>query len=432
MSEHPRAQAPARVGVQSGDRLRREILGSYLDTLPSVRVVGRVAHHADVLALHGVQRPGMVLLDADGDLAPALAVCRDLRERDPDLCLVLMCGRAASGDLAAARRTVDALVPQAHGFAALASVVQRLAAALPRPATPGQGLSDRQREILLLLAAGHNTGEIAERLGISVGTVEYHRRRVYAKLNATTGVQAVAQALAYGVIAGQAAIRPAIGSPPTPPPDRHPVLVVVAGEGPALLDRVLTTLVEHRYPVLRDPVPGRPDPLDGLDRHRGPVVRVLVDPAPEHWRAGQRSGHRSLLVHSGPGDYGVALAAFTGGAAAVLPVERIEEHLVPMVALVASGYRVIDEEYPPLVPPSATDEPLRPRLTARELDILRSIGRSHTLRQTARLLGIAVKTVENTQSHLFRKLGVRNRAEALTAAYSLGLLQPYFVGESGS
>jgi DNA-binding CsgD family transcriptional regulator len=66
----------------------------------------------------------------------------------------------------------------------------------------------------------------------------------------------------------------------------------------------------------------------------------------------------------------------------------------------------------------------KPALTAREYDILRSIGRSHTVRQTARTLGIAVKTVENTQGHLFRKLGVHNRAEALAAAYSLGLLQP--------
>ena len=66
----------------------------------------------------------------------------------------------------------------------------------------------------------------------------------------------------------------------------------------------------------------------------------------------------------------------------------------------------------------------KPTLTAREYDILKSIGRSLTVRQTARTLGIAVKTVENTQGHLFRKLGVHNRVEALTAAYSLRLLQP--------
>jgi DNA-binding CsgD family transcriptional regulator len=73
---------------------------------------------------------------------------------------------------------------------------------------------------------------------------------------------------------------------------------------------------------------------------------------------------------------------------------------------------------------------LTPTLTARENDILQSIGRSLTVRQTARLLGIAVKTVENTQGHLFRKLGVHNRTEALTTGYSLGLLEPGVVRRS--
>jgi len=65
-----------------------------------------------------------------------------------------------------------------------------------------------------------------------------------------------------------------------------------------------------------------------------------------------------------------------------------------------------------------------PELTAREHEILRSIARGDTVRQTGRALGIAGKTVENIQARLFRKLGVRNRAGALTAAYGLGLLDP--------
>jgi DNA-binding CsgD family transcriptional regulator len=65
-----------------------------------------------------------------------------------------------------------------------------------------------------------------------------------------------------------------------------------------------------------------------------------------------------------------------------------------------------------------------PDLTARERDILASIADGHTVRQTARVLGIAAKTVENTQARLFRKLDARNRAEALTVAYRLGLIDP--------
>ena len=57
-------------------------------------------------------------------------------------------------------------------------------------------------------------------------------------------------------------------------------------------------------------------------------------------------------------------------------------------------------------------------------DILASIADGHTVRQTARTLGIATKTVENTQARLFRKLGARNRAGVLTIAYRLGLIDP--------
>jgi DNA-binding CsgD family transcriptional regulator len=63
-----------------------------------------------------------------------------------------------------------------------------------------------------------------------------------------------------------------------------------------------------------------------------------------------------------------------------------------------------------------------PELTAREADILGLLARGQTIRQAARTLGIAAKTVENTQARLYRKLGTRNRAETLAVAYRLGLL----------
>jgi len=72
-----------------------------------------------------------------------------------------------------------------------------------------------------------------------------------------------------------------------------------------------------------------------------------------------------------------------------------------------------------LAPSPAT---VAPELTARERDILSSIACGHTIRQTARALGIAAKTVENTQARLFRKLGTRNRAETLAIADGWGLI----------
>lgn len=72
--------------------------------------------------------------------------------------------------------------------------------------------------------------------------------------------------------------------------------------------------------------------------------------------------------------------------------------------------------------PSSPERGRPPDLTAREFDILRSIAMGHTVRQTARLLCIAEKTVENLQGRLFLKLGTHNRAGAICAAYALGFL----------
>lgn len=69
-----------------------------------------------------------------------------------------------------------------------------------------------------------------------------------------------------------------------------------------------------------------------------------------------------------------------------------------------------------------TDSGELPALTARESDIAASLAQGQSIRQTARALGIFPKTVENTQTRLFRKLGVRNRVEALGALKALGLL----------
>lgn len=92
----------------------------------------------------------------------------------------------------------------------------------------------------------------------------------------------------------------------------------------------------------------------------------------------------------------------------------------------AVGLGLIDTVQPATPSPAAVAGP--PELTAREFDILRSIAMGHTVRQTARLLSIAEKTVENLQARLFLKLGTHSRAGAIRAAYVLGLLDPAFEG----
>ena len=61
-------------------------------------------------------------------------------------------------------------------------------------------LTDRERDILRLLADGLVKKEIAEQLGLSVHTVSTHLRAVYGKLHVSTNTGAVAKALREGII----------------------------------------------------------------------------------------------------------------------------------------------------------------------------------------------------------------------------------------
>jgi DNA-binding NarL/FixJ family response regulator len=150
---------------------------------------------------------------------------------------------------------------------------------------------------------------------------------------------------------------------------------------------------------------------------------VLVDPAPEDWPA---AGPPVVLVRSQPPGRAEVLTALLRGACALIAAEQVATDLVPACTLAAHGHVTVSPDAARTVldalrAPAAA--PGLPELTSRELDILRLIADGHTVRQTARALGIAAKTVENTQSRLYRKLGARNRSGALVAAHALGLLE---------
>jgi DNA-binding NarL/FixJ family response regulator len=334
-TKHGGDRPPTRICLYAEDQLRREVLGAYLETLPAVTLVGRVAHYADIVPLCAIQRPTIMLLDmCSKDVAEATAVCRELRERDGHLGLVLTYGRLSPADADAVWDTVDVVVPRMNGLAALAPVLDRLALRLPKPPPVSQVLTDRQLEVLHLLAAGCSAGEIAKNLGISVATVEYHKRRVYAKLSASTAVQAVAHAVAYGVIDRQAADRIAGGGGPTPrartgtagPPDaRPPEPVVVVGDERDAVDRVVRTPVDPAHDDRRTGRRPWPSSLRTPVRSVNPVCHrsagCLVWPvAGSRWKPGRPRRTSSMPRYttgagsaSGPASTALVNGSWDGG-----------------------------------------------------------------------------------------------------------------------
>jgi DNA-binding NarL/FixJ family response regulator len=67
-------------------------------------------------------------------------------------------------------------------------------------------------------------------------------------------------------------------------------------------------------------------------------------------------------------------------------------------------------------------DPLRLSLTKREIEVLRLMASGANNREIAHALGTAESTVRVQASHVFRKLGVRDRTRAVALATELGIL----------
>ena len=153
-------------------------------------------------------------------------------------------------------------------------------------------------------------------------------------------------------------------------------------------------------------------------------VLVLVEPEPEHWAAARGLDVPIVLVvGQEPADAEV-VEAVLAGADAVVDADTAADVVVGALETVSAGGSLLCPRQTRIVAQLARSADARPEvvLSRRESEIIASIAAGRAVKQTARDLGISAKTVENLQGRLFRKLGVRNRAQAVARAHGLGLL----------
>ncbi|MEV4171914.1 LuxR C-terminal-related transcriptional regulator [Nonomuraea sp. NPDC049709] len=266
-------------------------------------------------------------------------------------------------------------------------------------------LTARELEILSLTGSGHSAQEIADLLSVSRCAVENHRRRIYRKLGVVGQGQAVLRGLGLIGPPGQASPAELV---------RGRELVVVHARCLLAVEMVTRALLGagRALAAVRDALPYDEEEQGWLGAR---FTAVLVDPVPADWALPAGLGARAVAVPTMPPEPAMVTDAVGRGAYAVLWLRDVPELLCAVLELVAREYLVVGAGMCRWLSPV-------PRLTGREREVLASIARGHTIRQTARLLGIASKTVESTRARLFRKLGARNRSEALTNAYRAGLV----------
>ena len=161
-------------------------------------------------------KPMVLVLDLNMPGGSSLEALPEIRGHNPDTQIVVLTmqqepafarhalSAGAIGYVlkeAADDELVEAVRRAAKGESYLNPRLGARLASEPAPGPPDD-LSEREFDVLTLIALGHTNAEIAERLYLSVRTVETHRAHIQQKLNLSSRADLVAYALKRGLIKG--------------------------------------------------------------------------------------------------------------------------------------------------------------------------------------------------------------------------------------
>jgi NarL family two-component system response regulator LiaR len=203
--------APIRVLIVDDHAVVRSGLAKFLLVSRGLELVGEAADGAQAVQLVALHQPDVVLMDLMMPGIDGVAATRAIRQKHPRTQVVALTSFSEEGmvqgalqagaagylqknvtavELAAAIRSAYA------GRMTLSSEAARvLAQSATQPPNAADALTERECEVLTLMAAGLNNSAIAERLVISLGTVKFHVSNIYQKLGVDSRVLAVKLAL---------------------------------------------------------------------------------------------------------------------------------------------------------------------------------------------------------------------------------------------
>ena len=191
-----------RVVLAEDDILLREGIASLLER-SGFEIVGRTGDGRDLLQIVREQRPDLVLVDVrmpPSYSTEGLEAARQIRAELPDVGILVLSahvevdqamellgtgprtGYLLKGRVSDVDEFLDTLERIARGGSIVdPAVVQELVASRRRN-DPLAELSEREREVLAMMAEGRSNAGIARRLWVTEGTVEKHVRSIFAKL----------------------------------------------------------------------------------------------------------------------------------------------------------------------------------------------------------------------------------------------------------
>ncbi|MEM7702630.1 MAG: response regulator transcription factor [Pseudomonadota bacterium] len=187
----------------------RKALADSLANMRDIHVVATAKNGLEAIAEVRRHTPDLLILDAAMPMANGVEVFADVRRWCPDTKVVTCTGFTSHTLLAEwIDLEVDGLLLKTSDGVEFARCIETVLAGyrfvaedvreILKTASEKPSLTHREREVLSLIALGNTSQAIADRLHISIKTVEKHRGSLMAKL----GVRSVAELLAYALKEG--------------------------------------------------------------------------------------------------------------------------------------------------------------------------------------------------------------------------------------
>lgn len=210
-----------RVLVADDHKLFRQGLISLIRTRgDEVEVIGEAATGREAVGLAELLRPDVVLMDIYMPQGDGLQATKEIRERFTDIAVVMLTSSeqdehlyeavrlGASGYLLKsldASELFDLLSGIAHGEAAMtramaARLLKSVANQSINTERGEEALTEREIDVLRLVAQGASNPQIAETLCISINTVKSHLKNILAKLQLDNRTQAATYAVQSGLV----------------------------------------------------------------------------------------------------------------------------------------------------------------------------------------------------------------------------------------
>jgi DNA-binding NarL/FixJ family response regulator len=211
--------ARIRVLLAEDHHVVRTAFAALLSKEPDIDVIGEVADAAALLDMVSTLEPDVLLLDAHMPGGQVIAGARTIREQHPRVRILVLSAydrreyvvglvRAGAAGYVLKHDSSDVLI---HAVRAVARgeewISPRVAEVLVKSIryydeSPSARLTEREIDVLRLMASGYTNSKIAEALVITNQTVKNHIRKIFRKLGVETRVDAVLYALNQELEAG--------------------------------------------------------------------------------------------------------------------------------------------------------------------------------------------------------------------------------------